>query len=307
MGLWSRGDGADDDVEMMRTGNQLFRDRDWLGAAVAYRRAARSKDPRTAALSSIALGVAYARTGQVRQARRMWRRARAKGDTAVALIASMYLLTSAVDPSHGGAQEAALFQLLDLDQADPSLSKDAAIRASNVNIAVSRAHAQGTDESLAAAEFMRRAFEHERRGEVHKARELYQKVIGSGHPDHAPNAADTLGLLLEEQGDLDGAEVAYRRAMASGHPEHIGWSAVRLGNLLVQRQDLRRAVAAYQQAMDTGDPTCAPVAADMLGTVLSVLGDAREARRAWEYAVRHGSPDIAAAAREKLRKAAGTS
>jgi hypothetical protein len=48
----------------------------------------------------------------------------------------------------------------------------------------------------------------------------YQKVIDSGDPDRASQAANDLGWHLAKQGDVTAARAAYQVAIDSGHRDY---------------------------------------------------------------------------------------
>lgn len=55
--------------------------------------------------------------------------------------------------------------------------------------------------------------------DIDTARSVLQQLIDSGHPDYAPRAAVSLGVLLQRHGDMEGAKTAFRKALDSGHPD----------------------------------------------------------------------------------------
>jgi WD40 repeat protein len=67
-----------------------------------------------------------------------------------------------------------------------------------------------------------------KQGDAARARAAYQKAIDSGHPEHAPAAALSLGIILEEVGLEVSARAAYQKAIDSGHPEHAASARERL-------------------------------------------------------------------------------
>jgi TolA-binding protein len=77
-------------------------------------------------------------------------------------------------------------------------------------------------------------------------------AIDSGHADHGPDGAISLGELLEEQGDAEGARATYQQAIDSGHPNHASRAALKVGRLLENQGDTDGARAAYQKAIDSG-------------------------------------------------------
>lgn len=292
---WSRravsvGEGAD----YLQLGTTLLDQGDRFGASVAYRKAAASPDSETAQLASVVLGVLYMRMGKRRRADRAWRRAKA-GNPAVALIAGMLRLQAELDPHSVRIPD--LGSVAALDGKDASGS---GLAASGAKVAMLRAEVQDTPSSRAAAESIQRGFQCAQQGRVREACRHYEEAIDSGHPDHGPNAAEMLGMLLEESGDPERAEVAYRRAAACGHPEHTPSAAMRLGMLLADRQDMPGAIAAFQQSLDTGDPDVAPMAALALATAQAIVGDVRGARMSCGYAINHGEPDEVQRARTLL-------
>jgi tetratricopeptide (TPR) repeat protein len=96
----------------------------------------------------------------------------------------------------------------------------------------------------------------------------YQKVIDSGDPDRASEAANNLGWLLAKQGDVTGARAAYQVAIDSGHRDYAPRAANNLGGLLAEHGDVARAQAAYQVAIDSGHRDYAPRARQNLRELL---------------------------------------
>ena len=91
-------------------------------------------------------------------------------------------------------------------------------------------------------------------GEYDRAEHRFRQAIDSGHPDWAPAAAFSLGVLLADRGDPHGAEEAYRQAIDSGHPDWAPAAAFSLGNVLAERGQMDSAAAAYRQAMNGAAP-----------------------------------------------------
>ncbi len=133
-------------------------------------------------------------------------------------------------------------------------------------------------------------------GEVEGARAAYQQAIDSGHPDAAPAAAGGLGVLLAGQGEVEGARAAYQQAIDSGNPNAVPLVAFCLGVLLAGQGEVEGARAAYQQAIDSGHPDAAPMAALFLGRLLAGQGEVEGARAAYQQAIDSGHPDDAPAA-----------
>jgi tetratricopeptide (TPR) repeat protein len=101
-----------------------------------------------------------------------------------------------------------------------------------------------------------------RKGQLEDAESAYRRAVGSGHPDAAPLAAVTLGVLLEGQpGREDEVEAAYRQAMASGHADAAPRAAAVLG-LFLSGQPGREgeAAAAYEVAIASGHEGAAAMA-----------------------------------------------
>ncbi|HYZ37170.1 MAG TPA: hypothetical protein VE673_10690 [Pseudonocardiaceae bacterium] len=93
----------------------------------------------------------------------------------------------------------------------------------------------------------------------------FQRAIDSGHPEWAPAAANSLGVLLataQDPPDVAGARAVYQRAIDSGHSEWAPAAAYNLGVLLAAQDppDVAGARAAYQRAIDSGNTEQAPMA-----------------------------------------------
>ncbi|MEU4540282.1 tetratricopeptide repeat protein, partial [Streptosporangium sp. NPDC023825] len=130
-------------------------------------------------------------------------------------------------------------------------------------------------------------------GDPQGAQEAYQLAINSDHPDHAPQAAFNLGFLLDEQGDPQGAQEAYQLAINSSHPDQAPKAAINLGNLLYEQGDPQGAQEAYQLAINSDHPDHAPQAAFNLGVLLKQQGDPQGAQEAYQLAINSDHPDQA--------------
>jgi tetratricopeptide (TPR) repeat protein len=79
------------------------------------------------------------------------------------------------------------------------------------------------------------------------AEQAWRKAAGSGHPNAAPQALFSLGVLLERRGDVQGAKDAYQKTLGYGHASSARKAAVNFGVLLVGQGDVVGAVSAYQR------------------------------------------------------------
>jgi tetratricopeptide (TPR) repeat protein len=134
-------------------------------------------------------------------------------------------------------------------------------------------------------------------------------LIDSRQPDHAMQAAVSLGVLLIKLGDPEGARAAYQLAIDSQDSDQAPIAAFNVGLMLEAEEDLEGARAAYQLSIDSGDVDHAPAleaghhhpivpfAAFHLGQLLEVkLGDPQRARAAYQLALDSGN----VSARERL-------
>ncbi|RRO17581.1 tetratricopeptide repeat protein [Saccharopolyspora rhizosphaerae] len=86
------------------------------------------------------------------------------------------------------------------------------------------------------------------------ARDVYQRVIDSGHPVHAQAAALALGHLLLNTGELPTAQVLLRFATEGAEPDEAGRADVLLAQVLQQLGDAGGAREARTRALSCGDP-----------------------------------------------------
>jgi tetratricopeptide (TPR) repeat protein len=134
------------------------------------------------------------------------------------------------------------------------------------------------------------------RGDIARAKAMYERAIGSGHPEAVPRAAVCLGDLLTEEGDTAGAKAMYDRAIGSGHPEAAADALVSLGDLLKDEGDTAGATAAYHRASYCQDPGTAANALDSLGELLEEEGDIAAAEAAYRRAIDLGHSEWSPAA-----------
>ena len=138
-------------------------------------------------------------------------------------------------------------------------------------------------------ETLEKALEHHKAGRLHRAEEMYRKVIAV-HPDE-PDALHLLSLIACRKGHYDVAERRVRRAIAvmSRAPAEFYDT---LGGVLVAQGKAAEAVPFYQQAL-----AFAPGRADThksLGSTLCSLGRAPEAAAHFEEALRLSPDDCTA-------------
>lgn len=123
-----------------------------------------------------------------------------------------------------------------------------------------------------------------------KARAAFDQAIGSGHPDYAAAASNSLGNLLRQDGDQDGARAAYQQAIESGHHEWAPVAAANLGMMLADAGDAAGARDAFRQAASSGHPVHAPWTAIRLAGLLEQVGDTTGALAAYQVAADWGTP-----------------
>jgi tetratricopeptide (TPR) repeat protein len=133
-------------------------------------------------------------------------------------------------------------------------------------------------------------------GDIAGAKAAYDRASYCQDPGTAANALNSLGELLEEEGDIVGAEAAYRRAIDLGHSEWSPAAALHLGNLFEDQGNIASARAAYQSVVDSGHDILAQTAAIPLGKVLTEEGDVNAAEAAYQWAVDRGGSKAACAA-----------
>ena len=130
-------------------------------------------------------------------------------------------------------------------------------------------------------ETLERGLAHHKAGRLHRAEEMYRKVIAV-QPDE-PDALHLLGLIAFKRGHYDLAERRVRHAIAAiGRPPAEFLDS--LANMLVARGRSAEAIPFYQQALAI-DPQRSDTH-KTLGATLSSLGRAPEAAAHFEEALR---------------------
>ncbi len=129
--------------------------------------------------------------------------------------------------------------------------------------------------------------------DARRAEETYRRAISSAHPQAAPRATNSLGLLLKERGDRAGAEELFRRAVASGHRAIAPWAAHNLGWLLREQDRGIEAEEAYRRAITFDDPHIGPKAALSLGWLRLARGEYAGAEASLRDVITSGHSDAA--------------
>ncbi|MFC0602491.1 tetratricopeptide repeat protein [Streptomyces palmae] len=135
-----------------------------------------------------------------------------------------------------------------------------------------------------------------------EVRELLTEVMGSGHPEQGPRAADILGDLLAADGRVEEAEEAYRVAIDSGHGEWSLIARIDLAVMLADNGDLARAESLLRVVAEADNPTAAVWANTLLGMVLVYGGRSAEGFPYLREAGERGQPPVAQLARFQLAK-----
>jgi tetratricopeptide (TPR) repeat protein len=107
---------------------------------------------------------------------------------------------------------------------------------------------------LATAGLLASGLAMQKEGRYAEAIDLYQRVLDTGDPLTAPEAAFSIGVLRASLGDLRLAEAAYLEAIDPRWPHPVEEAAFNLGNMRRDRGDLAGAAWAYGLAASgTGD------------------------------------------------------
>ena len=131
-------------------------------------------------------------------------------------------------------------------------------------------------------------------GEWADGRRWYQQAFSTGHPEQAPEAMFSLGVLEQDQGNLDQARQWYQQAISTEHPDYAPMAMVNLGALESKQGHLGQAREWYQQAISTGHPEHAPLAMVNLGVLDEREGDLSQAREWYQQAISTEQADAAA-------------
>jgi tetratricopeptide (TPR) repeat protein len=112
------------------------------------------------------------------------------------------------------------------------------------------------------AEYFEAARSFAARGDVDRARRVYDRVICSDRPIAAAAAAYESALLLRDTGDSASARDLFRRATLSTNLLVIPWAAIGLGDVLAELGNTQGAIESYERAI-YGTSTEASLSAEL--------------------------------------------
>jgi tetratricopeptide (TPR) repeat protein len=131
-----------------------------------------------------------------------------------------------------------------------------------------------------------------RKGDVAGAREQLEGVIAARHPGESARAADLLGDILLNTGDLQGAAGAYRSSIDFHHPWWSLVATIDLARVRARQDAVDESIELLQSVISGGDPNATPMAQDLLGDLLRFsIGDPDGAREAYQRAIDSGHPE----------------
>ncbi|MEU5883028.1 tetratricopeptide repeat protein [Spirillospora sp. NPDC047279] len=132
-----------------------------------------------------------------------------------------------------------------------------------------------------------------RQGDLDGATTALREIVVAGDAETGPEAAYTLGRVLQDGGDLDGAAAVHRSVLAGGHPVFAQRSAILLGMMLVDADQWALAHRPLSAAASGPDAEITLLAEITLVSVSRRLGDFGGAAAALERARRSEHPRAA--------------
>ncbi|GAB3687615.1 tetratricopeptide repeat protein [Saccharopolyspora tripterygii] len=250
----------------------LTEDDDLVAARDVYQRVIDSGHPVHAQAAAIALGHLLLNTGELPTAQVLLRFA-----------------TEGAEPDDAGRADVLLAQVLQQlgDIAGAREARTRALSCGDPAVVEEAQHLNLPPERTEGTEFLQIAYQRAlamlEQGRDHDAEPLLRKLLDSGHPHYGSLGAGKLYAL--HVGETEVTKQLAEKIIELGHPEHLAWGHVLLGGVLVALDDPAGAARAYERAARDPRPSVRLRALIQLSLQLRRLDRVEQAREALQRVI----------------------